>query len=98
MTSPARAGSTPVAANPTAVARKELPKLTRPSGSSSTASEGADRKVEEHRGERQRQPLIFRVDDGRDDAAQIDVVQEQRDKGGGERDDDRGPQVRAHGT
>ena len=97
MTSPARAGSTLLAANPTAVARNALPKLVVPSGSSRycqrsariarftniVASDSAS-----HSG---RARTI-----SRDHAAQIDVVQEQREQGDGERQHDDGAEMRSH--
>ena len=79
MTSPARAGSTLLAAKPTAVARNAFAKLGVPSGSSRYCQ-----RRRESPGSRTSSPATAPATPGRactisrDDAAQIDVVQEQR--------------------
>ena len=101
MTSPARAGSTLLAAKPTAVARNALPKrASRRAARAGTASAargspGCTNIVDQ----RQRQPLGPRVRRCRAATRQqIDVAQEQRDQRGGHRQHDDGPEVRSHGV
>ena len=78
MTSPARAGSTLVAAKPTAVARNALAKLVGTERLEQVLpTPRANREIREHRQQRQRQPLGARVHDLAGDATQVDVVQKQ---------------------
>ena len=97
MTSPARAGSTLLAANPTAVARKALAnEVDHQRLEQTLPPPRTNRQVGEHRGERQHQPLGTRMDDLPHDAADIDVAEKERDQNDGERDDGEGAQVRPH--
>ena len=82
MTSPARAGNTLLAANPTAVARKTLPKVGAPQRLEQVLpAPRAHQQIDEHRRQRQRQPLRARAHESvRPHPPQIDVVQKQRDE------------------
>ena len=91
MTSPARAGSTALAAKPTAVARNALAKVVAPSGSSRILpAQGANREIGEHRRQRNSQPSGPRARDLPRARPKIHVVQEQRDQRQGERQNDDG--------
>ena len=57
----------------------------------------ADRQIHQHRRQGQHQPFGARVDNGGQDATEIDVVKEQRDQGDGDRQHDHGANVGSHG-